>query len=73
MMTGSVKDMRNSRGDGGSLFAGHRQTVEGVKMQMMSFAISPFQAAASQEKPFQILEISISYANLPTTFAGRGP
>jgi hypothetical protein len=72
MMTGSVQNMRNVRGDGGGLFACGREAVESVKMVKTAFQISVIEAAASQEKRCSTLQPSVSYAEWPTTFVGRG-
>jgi len=42
MMTGSVQNMRNGRGDGGSLFACHWEAVRRGKMGSLSSKMFPY-------------------------------
>jgi hypothetical protein len=47
--TGSVKSLRKVRGDGGSLFAGRRNTAESVKMGAIAVPLIAFAVAMNQE------------------------
>jgi hypothetical protein len=60
--------MRDGWGDGDGLFAGHRQTVENVKMEKKAFRISAIEAATSQEQCCSTPQNLIFYKNMPTTF-----
>jgi hypothetical protein len=60
--------MRNGRGDGGGPSAGHRETVERVKMEKMALEISAIDAAYNQENTCSTLNSVVSYARLLTTF-----
>jgi len=70
MTTGSVKSLRNVWGDGGSLFAGRRKTVQGVKMKTKAVQIFGIATVTSQENGCSTLQASVSYAKLPATFGG---
>src|SRR5271170_356564 len=63
--------MRNGRGDGGGLSAGHRETVQSVKMEKMALEISAIEAAYNQENTCCTLHSMICYARLLTTFVDR--
>ena len=70
MMTCGVQNMQNGRGDGGSLFAGRRKTVQGVKMKTKAVQIFGIAKVTSQENGCSTLQASVSYAKWPTTFVG---
>jgi hypothetical protein len=72
MTTGSVKSLRNARGDAAGLLMGRRVRVRSVKMAKMAVQILRFATVESQENNCSILLSSISYAKWPTTFVGEG-
>ena len=63
-------NMRNGRGGAGCLFAGRRETVESVKIEVIAFKLVAITVATNQEHYCSTLQTSVPYAKLPMTFVG---